>query len=53
MARRRNRRMTKPLVPGFWTLLAAALVLSGTLGLMWLVGKTTVVRHEAVEKAVK
>lgn len=53
MARRRTRRISKPLLPGFWTLLAVALILTGTLGMMWLAGKSAVVRRDAVEKAVK
>ena len=53
MARRRSRRLARPLVPGFWTLLAVALLVGGTLGLMWLGGKLLVVRQEAVGKAVK
>ncbi|MFN7563817.1 MAG: hypothetical protein ACK5TH_18720 [Prosthecobacter sp.] len=53
MARRRSRRISKPLIPGFWTLLAVAMLLAGTLGMMWLAGRTAVVRRGAVEKAVK
>jgi hypothetical protein len=53
MARRRSRRLARPLVPGFWTLLAVALLVGGTLGLMWLGGKVLVVRPEAVGKALK
>ena len=53
MARRRSRRLAKPLVPGFWTLLAVVLLVAGTLGMMWLGGKVIVVRPEAFRKAVK
>jgi hypothetical protein len=53
MARRRSRRLTKPLLPGFWSLLAALLLIAGTLGMMWVVGKATVVRRDVLEKAVK
>jgi len=53
MARRRSRRLSKPLLPGFWTWLVVAMLLAGTLGMMWLIGKATVVRRDAVEKAVK
>ena len=40
-------------MPGFWTLLAVAFLVSGTLGLMWLGGKVLVVQPEAVGKALK
>lgn len=53
MARRRSRRFSRPLVPGFWTLLAAALIIAGTLGWMWLGGKLLVVKPEAVGKVLK
>lgn len=53
MARRRTRRTSKPLLPGFWTLLAVASLVAVTLGMMWVVGKSAVVRKEAVEKVVK
>lgn len=53
MARRRSRRLARPLVPGFWTLLAVGLLVAGTLGMMWLGGKLLVVRPEAVRKVMK
>jgi len=53
MARRRSRRLAKPLVPGFWTLLAVGLLVAGTLGVMWVGGKLLVLRPDAVRKAVK
>jgi predicted DNA repair protein MutK len=53
MARRRSRRLVKPLVPGFWTLLVVAMLLVGTLGMMWLGGKVIVARPDSVRKAVK
>jgi hypothetical protein len=53
MARRRSRRFSRPLVPVFWTLLAAALIIAGTLGWMWLGGKLLVVKPEAVGKVLK
>lgn len=53
MSRRRTRRIAKPLLPGFWTWFAVALLLLGTLGMMWMAGKATFVRREAVERVVK
>ncbi|MBE7498497.1 MAG: hypothetical protein HS117_26460 [Verrucomicrobiaceae bacterium] len=53
MARRRSRRLTKPLLPGFWTLLAVLLLLGSVFGFFWLGGAMLTARPPTPAKAEK
>ncbi|MBL9133498.1 MAG: hypothetical protein JNG86_19965 [Verrucomicrobiaceae bacterium] len=53
MARRRSRRINKPLLPGFWTLLAALLLLGSVFGVFWLAGTRIKVQPPVPVKAVR
>lgn len=53
MARRRSRRHNKPLLPGFWTLLAALLLLGSVFGFFWLGGSSLKVLPRPPAKVVR
>lgn len=53
MARRRSRRLIKPLLPGIWTLLAALLLVGSVWGVSWLGGKSLKVLPPAPAKTAK
>ncbi len=50
MARRRSRRLSKPLLPGFWSVLVALMLIGSVAGVFWLAGRSVVVRKMDVEK---
>ncbi|MCB1210180.1 MAG: hypothetical protein KDK97_12675 [Verrucomicrobiales bacterium] len=41
MAKRSRRRSSKPLIPGFWFLVVAGLLVAASIGVYWVLGKTT------------
>ena len=48
MAKRSRRRSSKPLIPGFWFLVVVGLLVAGSVGVYWILGKTTQLSVQAL-----